>query len=75
MPIMNHSCDPNVVIEHRTCATAVAVAKRDIKAGEELCNSYIDLEEANHLAARTDALRHYNFVCDCALCGPDKPAP
>ena len=48
--------------------SAVLVATRDIRAGEEVTVCYIDAPPGTPLAARREALRDYGFHCDCARC-------
>ncbi|KAG5186832.1 hypothetical protein JKP88DRAFT_308474 [Tribonema minus] len=72
---MNHSCDPCCEIKYVGGAgaanplRAAIVAKRDIAAGEELFQSYIDA--AAPLSERAAALEEYGFACDCARCAAD----
>ena len=42
------------------------VAKRDIKAGEELTMCYVD--EGGDVATRREELRDYGFECGCERC-------
>jgi hypothetical protein len=68
--MMNHSCEPNCWVQYRggqrSPLLCEVVALRDIAAGEELFQSYID----KHLAvdARQAALCDYGFVCRCVRC-------
>ena len=48
------------------------VLKEDVKAGEELCNSYIDIELP--YAERQRELAEYGFACMCARCVAEQPA-
>lgn len=68
---MNHSCVPNVIIEFPHSNSTLAVkALRDIRAGEELCISYLDeceLERSRH--SRQKSLKSlYLFICQCEKC-------
>lgn len=75
--LMNHSCNPNCV-HHFSLSTAipntarstpklVMRALKDIKAGEELTYSYVDLYQST--ASRRQQLRHaYFFHCECQRC-------
>jgi hypothetical protein len=49
---MNHSCDPNVVVKYHTIPdvglVASVVALRDIDAGDELQQSYIDASKGDY---------------------------
>lgn len=66
---MNSDCDPSVAPlkddEDRDGA-CVLVAKRDIKAGEELTMCYVD--ESADVANRRAELADYGFTCQCARC-------
>ncbi|CAK7204001.1 SET and MYND domain-containing protein 3 [Sporothrix eucalyptigena] len=66
---MNHDCSPNV---HYTITNAVQsiVAVRDIRPGEELSVSYVDLMLPS--AERKERLRGWGFECSCALCRDEK---
>jgi hypothetical protein len=50
----------------------VARLTRDVAAGEELCNAYIDVELS--LKKRRRELKEYGFVCGCAKCVRDEAA-
>ncbi|KAG8470159.1 hypothetical protein KFE25_008580 [Diacronema lutheri] len=66
---LNHSCEPNcqVVWAHTPAAEATVIATRRVKAGEELCISYVDTRLG--VDERRAALaRRYGFVCTCARC-------
>lgn len=68
---MNHSCDPNVVIIYRDRQwgdplVAHCIAIRDIEEGEELCISYIDLDQPYE--KRQESLANYGFQCYCVRC-------
>jgi SET domain-containing protein len=43
---INHSCDPNVIVKYNSCEDRGLIAElhalKDILAGEELVQSYID---------------------------------
>ncbi|CAE7370372.1 ATXR2 [Symbiodinium necroappetens] len=39
---MNHSCRPNCEIDYSNNGTAIVVALRELRAGEELTISYVD---------------------------------
>lgn len=74
---LNHSCAPNVWLkkeegEDEEDGRVVAVLKTDVAAGDELCNSYIDVELP--FAQRQRELAEYGFVCACARCLAEKPA-
>ena len=62
----NHSCTPNVTHSFRDGVRRVHAA-RDIAAGEELFNSYIDCAQPR--AARQAVLQsQFQFACDCDAC-------
>ncbi|XP_012692310.1 N-lysine methyltransferase SMYD2-A [Clupea harengus] len=64
--LMNHSCDPNVIVTYKG-TTAEVRAVRDISPGDEIFNSYIDLlyptEDRNERL-----IDSYFFECDCPEC-------
>lgn len=71
--LVNHSCTPNAVVvfpAYHTFSTPKpmrVVAIRDIKPGEELLTSYVDL--GLPLRRRKAELRaNYHFECSCSLC-------
>jgi hypothetical protein len=69
----NHSCAPNIAVIKAVGDfddTAAFVAQSDIRAGDELCISYID--EDNEVADRRDALSDYGFHCECVACVADE---
>ena len=74
---LNHSCAPNVWLqkeaEDEEDGRVVAVLKEDVVAGEELCNSYIDIELP--YAERQRELADYGFACTCARCVSEQPTP
>ncbi|XP_060789515.1 N-lysine methyltransferase SMYD2-A isoform X2 [Neoarius graeffei] len=64
--LMNHSCNPNVIVTYKgTVAEVHAVQK--ISPGEEIFNSYIDLLYSTE--DRNERLKDsYFFTCDCTEC-------
>lgn len=66
--ILNHSCHPNCLL--RFCENVNVmeiVALRDIKSGEELTHSYVDL--VHDTSTRQQHLQQlHGFVCDCVRC-------
>lgn len=71
---LNHSCEPNVTLvkanaDDERDGRVVGSAARDIAAGEELFNPYIDVNRP--LAERKLELAEYGFVCCCAKCERD----
>ena len=63
----NHSCAPNVLMACGATSRVAFVAGEPIAAGDELCISYVDLEQSR--AERQELLLHkYGFVCSCARC-------
>ena len=82
---MNHSCEPNVVARYSySCSSGgqlarwgkdfplvvQCVALRDMKAGEELCISYIKSDAP--LEERQKELSNYGFCCECEKCIREK---
>lgn len=70
--LFNHSCDPNLQVTYTSAMdeTMTIVALRDIRAGEELCISYI--EEKEPFAERQQQLyEHYLFECCCSKCSEE----
>ncbi|KAG2493085.1 hypothetical protein HYH03_008748 [Edaphochlamys debaryana] len=66
---INHSCDPACTAACDTGdRTATVLAQRDIKAGEEITLSYMDVS----LSYRE--LRDYGFVCRCERCKAEATA-
>ena len=68
---MNHSCNPNVVVVYRGLKwneplVAQCIATRDIEPGEELCISYVDVNQP--VEARGRELANYGFECSCEKC-------
>lgn len=78
---MNHSCAPNCVVtypthhEHLQAGRAKPLLAQvallqDVKAGEELTQSYVDLDM--ELDDRRDALQDYGFWCRCSRCAREE---
>ncbi|XP_077408063.1 N-lysine methyltransferase SMYD2-A-like isoform X1 [Vanacampus margaritifer] len=64
--LINHSCDPNVMVTFNGSRADVRAVK-DVKAGQEVLTSYIDLLYPTD--ERNDRLSEsYRFTCDCAEC-------
>lgn len=70
LSVMNHSCCPNVEIRFDDANNvAFTVATRDIKKGEEICHSYVSLEELPGRKERQERLLvQHGFTCTCELC-------
>lgn len=73
---MNHSCEPKVWLqkveeEDEHDGRIVAVLRQEVRAGDELCNSYIDSELP--YAARQRELAEYGITCRCAKCVAEQP--
>jgi import receptor subunit TOM20 len=73
---MNHSCEPNAEVrgqEYVDCNIDI-VAKKDVRIGEELCISYVNLgsQPSNSIVARNrrrrDLSTRYLFDCRCQRC-------
>eukprot|EP01122_Echinamoeba_exundans_P007972 TRINITY_DN2556_c0_g1_i1.p1 TRINITY_DN2556_c0_g1~~TRINITY_DN2556_c0_g1_i1.p1 ORF type:complete len:333 (+),score=23.66 TRINITY_DN2556_c0_g1_i1:828-1826(+) len=68
---MNHSCEPNVgMVSPSFSSRAQWSLLKPARAGQELVNSYIALDDANQTRAeRQHLLRlHYKFNCTCNRC-------
>ncbi|KAG5645382.1 hypothetical protein DXG03_006335 [Asterophora parasitica] len=62
----NHDCSPNVV-KKRVQKSLCFITTRDVEIGEELCISYVDVED--RVAVRRDELsRNWYFDCICKRC-------
>jgi len=69
---MNHSCAPNVFHRHNYLLRRLTIhALRDIRPGEEIYTSYIDI--CHPTPERRRLLRHWGFKCRCSAC--TSPAP
>ena len=70
LSVMNHSCCPNAEIRFDDSNNvAFTVATRDIKKGEEVCHSYVSLEELPGRKERQERLLvQHGFTCTCELC-------
>lgn len=62
----NHNCAPNVSMEFADSGTGFAIASRDIREGEEMTISYVDLRM--DYEDRTKELGEYFFKCLCGVC-------
>ena len=67
---LNHSCEPNVHLlkepSEEVDGRVVARLTRDVVAGEELCNAYVDVSLP--VRRRRRELREYGFECTCPRC-------
>lgn len=67
--MLNHSCTPNVALKVADCGLMQLRTLRDIREGDELFISYIDLDAYSDVAARTrHLLEQYRFLCVCVKC-------
>ncbi|KAI4520273.1 SET domain-containing protein [Schizophyllum commune Loenen D] len=66
----NHDCAPNVRKIRRGRALQF-VTMRDVALGEELCITYVDVQDTKASRAAQFA-QHWNFVCGCARCRGEK---
>lgn len=66
---LNHSCIGNVSYSF-LADTLFLRARRDLKMGEELVDSYVDSMAG--LPVRESVLRKHGFVCRCPLCLADR---
>ena len=65
--LLNHSCDNNVDFTINKNGDYLFIANRDIEAGEELCDSYLQTNTSKK--KRLSALEfQYGFVCGCVKC-------
>jgi len=65
---LNHSCKPNArqQFDAKT-QTMILYADKSIALGDELHDSYTDLE-ANVTVRRDELMKYYHFLCDCRRC-------
>jgi hypothetical protein len=71
---LNHSCAPNVRVEHRSDAARITVvAIRYAKPHEQLFHCYLDPDLARmDVSARREHLwTFYHFHCDCSRCSQE----
>ena len=70
----NHSCRPNVSHTWHAFAEKCVFAARDVAAGEELSNNYVELCEPG-AARRATLADRFGFACACVACtAPDEAA-
>lgn len=68
----NHSCIPNA--DRSFIGDMMVIrATREIKAGEEICMSYLNPEHS--YLERKERLYEYGIDCDCPLCEVEKSMP
>ncbi|KAJ3035790.1 hypothetical protein HDV00_003417 [Rhizophlyctis rosea] len=70
LALMNHSCDPNCAIIFQG-RTATLRSIKDIKEGEEIVQSYLELSEATYLR-RKELKKRYFFDCNCEACSQEE---
>ncbi|CAE7022737.1 Smyd3 [Symbiodinium sp. KB8] len=79
--LMNHSCRPNCEIDYSNNGTAIVVALRELRAGEELTISYVDEQSLPVrrrrralwlMQAPLSAMRRYGFHCYCSRCSTER---
>lgn len=69
---VNHSCIPNA--DRSFIGDMMVIrATRGIKAGEEICMSYLNPEHS--YPERKERLSEYGIDCDCPLCEVEKSMP
>ena len=69
----NHSCAPNVLISCGDSSLVSFVAGEDVEPGEELCISYLDVDQS--VEDRRHLLHSkYGFECTCARCQAERRA-
>ena len=68
----NHTCEPSLLVRPgEGSGETQFVAAADVAVGEELCISYIDVEQSG--VARRRALHEkYGFACKCRRCGAEE---
>ena len=71
--LMNHACSPNVQLVYGGSHVAAAIAKRDIRAGDELCVNYVDTTKGT-ATRRKELLEGYGFLCECSKCNIESSA-
>lgn len=65
---LNHDCSPNCCVDGEGPGTVMRVfSLRDIEEGEELCISYVDVNEPGPIRRR-DLQQQYHFECRCKRC-------
>ena len=64
--ILNHSCDPNVILLYEEGKQVIRAIKA-LETGEELFHSYTDLCKPTYLR-RQHLQNTYGFICNCERC-------
>lgn len=64
--VFNHSCDPNVSCVYRD-NQMYYITNKNIKKGEELCISYINVCDSTQKRQK-ELLERYGFKCECNAC-------
>jgi hypothetical protein len=65
--LMNHSCYNNIDFHVDRNGYFLFIANRDITAGEELCDSYLQ-KNTSVKKRKTSLLTQYGFSCECEKC-------
>lgn len=71
--IFNHSCSPNIILgkycsqDNKKPSKMIFTTIRDIKKGEEICDSYIDIF-SDHYDRTINIKKRYGFTCMCDRC-------
>jgi hypothetical protein len=75
LPLFNHSCEPNVGWKREEGSSTIRFfAKKDVKQGEELFSSYLDVQRMS-LEERTERLwPWFEGGCLCSRCLREKAA-
>jgi hypothetical protein len=68
--ILNHSCNPNCLLRYKDGIIMEIVAARDIRMGEELTHSYVDLIKDTP-TRRRHLMKLHGFLCQCQRCRGD----
>jgi len=72
---MNHSCEPNVkqqLHDEITQAKICITATKNIKKGEQIFISYIEVDNKTTEGRKKELFLNYNFVCQCNKCSVKK---
>lgn len=64
--LLNHACLPNVIFYWKKNQMWFKTV-RDIEAGEELCDHYVDITQNKQIRQKR-LLEQYGFVCQCIKC-------
>lgn len=68
--MINHSCEPNMIVRVSFSRQLQWIAARDVAEGEELLTSYLGDTEASTEHRKQELLNSYEFSCACPKCTP-----